>query len=39
MYSLIVSCKMNGIDPQVWLADVLARIAAYPAHRVEEFLP
>ena len=39
MYSLIVSCKMNGVDPQVWLADVLARIAAYPAHRVEEFLP
>ena len=39
MYSLIVSCKMNGVDPQVWLSDVLARIAAHPAHRVDELLP
>ncbi len=39
MYSLIVTCKMNGVDPQVWLADVLARIAAHPAHRVDELLP
>jgi hypothetical protein len=27
MYSLIVTAKMNGVDPQAWLADVLARIA------------
>jgi hypothetical protein len=27
MYSLIVTAKMNNIDPQAWLADVLARIA------------
>ncbi len=33
MYSLIVTAKMNGVDPQLWLADVLARIAAHPAHR------
>ena len=33
MYSLIVSAKMNGVDPQAWLADVLARIAGHPAHR------
>lgn len=39
MYSLIVSCKMNDVDPQVWLADVLARIAAHPAHRIDELLP
>jgi transposase len=30
MYSLIVTAKMNGIDPQAWLAHVLDRIAAYP---------
>jgi hypothetical protein len=30
MYSLIVSAKMNDIDPQAWLADVLARIAEHP---------
>ena len=29
MYSLIVTAKMNGVDPQAWLADVLARIAAH----------
>ena len=27
MYSLIVTAKMNDVDPQAWLADVLARIA------------
>ena len=39
MYSLIVTAKMNDIDPQAWLADVLARIADHPMHRLEEFLP
>ncbi len=39
MYSLIVTAKMNGIDPQAWLADVLARIATHPAHRIDELLP
>jgi hypothetical protein len=39
MYSLIVTAKMNNIDPQAWLADVLARIAEYRAHRIDELLP
>ncbi len=39
MYSLIVTAKMNGIDPQAWLADVLARIADHPASRLDELLP
>jgi transposase len=39
MYSLIVTAKMNGIDPQAWLADVLFRIATHPAHRLDELLP
>ena len=30
MYSLIVTAKMNGVDAQAWLADVLARIAEHP---------
>jgi hypothetical protein len=30
MYSLIVSAKMNDVDPRAWLADVLARMAAHP---------
>ena len=39
MYSLIVSAKMNDVDPQAWLADVLTRIAEHPAHRLDELLP
>ncbi len=39
MYSLIVTAKMNDIDPQAWLADVLARIAEHPASRLDELLP
>jgi transposase len=39
MYSLIVTAKMNGINPRAWLADVLPRIAAHPAHRLDELLP
>ena len=39
MYSLIVTAKMNGVDPQAWLTDVLKRIAAHPAHRLDELLP
>jgi transposase len=39
MYSLITTAKMNGIDPQAWLADILARIANHPAHRLGELMP
>ena len=39
MYSLIVTAKMNDVDPQAWLADVLARIAGHPAHRLDDLLP
>jgi hypothetical protein len=39
MYSLIVSAKMNDIDPQAWLADVLCHIADHPVHRLDELLP
>ena len=39
MYSLIVSAKMNDIDPQAWLADVLARINEHLISRLDELLP
>jgi transposase len=39
MNSLIATAKLNNIDPRAWLADVLARIADYPARRLDELLP
>src|SRR3989440_1247319 len=39
MATLIVTAKLNDVDPQAWLADVLARIATHPAHRLDELLP
>jgi transposase len=39
MYSLVITAKMNRVDPQAWLTDVLSRIAAHPAHRLAELLP
>lgn len=39
MYTLIVSAKMNDIDPQAWMADVLARLPSMPVRRVRELLP
>ena len=38
MYSLIVSAKMNDIDPQAWLADVLCHSADRRIHRLDELL-
>jgi transposase len=39
IYTLIETAKLNGIDPQAWLADVLARIADHPAKRIGDLLP
>ncbi len=39
MYTLIVTAKMNDIDPQAWLADVLARLPDMPVSRIHELLP
>ena len=39
LYSLIVTAKLNDVDPQAWLADVLARIAEHPIVRLDELLP
>ena len=39
MYTLIQTAKLNDVDPQAWLADVLARIADIPKTRLSELLP
>ncbi len=39
IYTLIATAKLNGIDPQAWLANVLRRIADHPASRLYELLP
>jgi hypothetical protein len=39
LYSLIITCRLNDVDPQAWLADVLARIAGIPQGRIHELLP
>ena len=39
MYSLIVTAKLNDIDPRARLTDVMVRIADHPASRLHELLP
>ena len=39
MTTLIATAKLNDVDPLVWLADVLARIAGTPQSRLPELLP
>jgi transposase len=39
IYTLIATAKLNDVNPQAWLADLLARIADHPASRLDELLP
>jgi len=39
VYTLIETCKMNEVDPQAWLADVLAWLPDHPANKVADLLP
>ena len=39
LYSLIETAKLNGVDPEAYLRDLLARIASHPAKRLDELLP
>ncbi len=39
IYTLIQSAKLNDVDPQAWLADILGRLQDHPAKRIDELLP
>ncbi len=39
MYTLIETARLNDIDPEAWLADVIDRIADHPINRLDELLP
>ena len=39
MYTLIETARLNDVDPEAWLADVIARIADHPINRVDQLLP
>jgi hypothetical protein len=39
MFSLVASCRQNGIDPFEYLRDVLTRIPSHPINRIEELMP
>ena len=38
-YTLIETAKLNGVDPQAWLTDLLARIADHKITRLSELMP
>jgi transposase len=38
-FTLIETSKLNGVDPQAWLTDVLSRIADHKINRIDELLP
>ncbi len=38
-YTLIETAKMNGVEPQAWLTDVIGRIADHKITRIDELLP
>lgn len=39
IYSLIGSCKLNGVEPEGWLREVLGKLNDWPSNRVHELLP
>src|SRR5262245_34226522 len=38
-YTLLRSARLNGVEPEAWLTDVIARIASHPINRLSELLP
>jgi len=38
-FTLIQSCKLNGVNPEAYLADLVGRVSEHPASRLDELLP
>jgi transposase len=38
-YSLAETCRLNGVEPEAWFTDVIARIGNHPINRIDELLP
>ena len=38
-YTLVRTARLNGVEPEAWLTDVIARIASHPINRLAELLP
>ncbi|ENZ9096442.1 transposase domain-containing protein, partial [Enterobacter asburiae] len=39
IYSLLGTCKLNGVEPEGWLREVISKINDWPSNRVDELLP
>lgn len=39
LFTLIASCRLQDVDPEEWLTDVLGKLSAWPANRVAELTP
>jgi transposase len=39
LYSLVASCKLNGLDPFAYFRDVLERVTTYPSDKIDDLLP
>jgi transposase len=39
MYTLIETARLNDVDPEAWLGDLIGRIADHPNTKIDELLP
>ena len=39
IYSLLVTCKLNEVEPEDWLREVIVKLNDWPSNRVHELLP
>ena len=39
LYSLNVTCRLNGVDPETWLRYVIGHIQDWPVNRVRDLRP